>query len=187
MHNHIRIIRKQQGLTLAELAARCTPQTTAQTIGRLETGTRTLSLTWLERIAKALNVKSDALLARDDETPPALTAIIDNDGAEAPKRTDYLPIFKPQPAQLAVQFSVSIGDYRAGDIVYLERVEPSDFGNALNRDILLPRPGGRFIFGRMLAIGDHKIQILPLRAGGRQIIVAAPEWIAAATQLFRNL
>lgn len=187
MHNHIRAIRKQQGLTLAHLARQCEPETTAQTIGRLETGTRTLSLDWLERIAKALNVDSDILLARSDETLASLTAIIDNEGAIAPKSTDCLPIFKAESAQMAIQFNVSLGDYRAGDVIYLERLEDIHISSALNCDILLPRPGGRFVFGRMLAMDDDKIQILPLKSGARQIVLSRPEWIGVAKQLFRNL
>jgi transcriptional regulator with XRE-family HTH domain len=54
--NRIRDIRKQKGMTLAEVAAACTPPTTAQTIGRLETGMRNLSLVWMNRIASALGV-----------------------------------------------------------------------------------------------------------------------------------
>jgi len=42
MINRIRDIRREKGLTLADVAARCHPQTTAQTIGRLETGMRQL-------------------------------------------------------------------------------------------------------------------------------------------------
>lgn len=187
MHNHIRAIRKQQGLTLAQLARQCDPETTAQTIGRLETGTRTLSLNWLERIAKALNVDSDMLLARSDEPLASLAAIIDNEGASPPKSTDCLPVFKTEAAQMAVQFNVSMGDYRAGDVIYLERLSDMDIASALNCDILLPRPGGRFVFGRMLAMGDDKIQILPLKAGARQIVVNRSEWIGVAKQLFRNL
>ena len=44
MQSRIRDVRKAKGLTLADVAARCKPATTAQTIGRLETGTRVLSL-----------------------------------------------------------------------------------------------------------------------------------------------
>ena len=62
MINRIRDIRKQKGLTLADVAAACTPPTTAQTIGRLETGTRTLSLDWMNRIATALDVDADVLV-----------------------------------------------------------------------------------------------------------------------------
>ena len=40
----IREVRRAKGLTLEEVAARCVPPTTAQTIGRLEMGTRTVSV-----------------------------------------------------------------------------------------------------------------------------------------------
>src|SRR4051812_39565742 len=43
----IREIRRARGLTLLDIAERCVPPTTAQTIGRLEMGTRTVSLGWL--------------------------------------------------------------------------------------------------------------------------------------------
>jgi len=43
-------------MTLDDVARRCDPPTTPQTIGRLETGTRTVSVGWLNRIAKALGV-----------------------------------------------------------------------------------------------------------------------------------
>ena len=42
MINRIRDVRKQKRMTLADVAARCAPPTTAQTIGRLETGMRNL-------------------------------------------------------------------------------------------------------------------------------------------------
>jgi YidC/Oxa1 family membrane protein insertase len=36
------------------------------------------------------------------------------------------------------------GEYRSGDQVWLRQLEPEDFGKALNRDVLAPRPGGRW-------------------------------------------
>ncbi|HZG33983.1 MAG TPA: helix-turn-helix transcriptional regulator, partial [Sphingopyxis sp.] len=62
MINSIRAVRRAKGLTLDEVAQRCDPPTTAQTIGRLETGTRTLSLGWMNRIAKALGVDAADLV-----------------------------------------------------------------------------------------------------------------------------
>ncbi len=53
MINRIRDIRKDKGMTLADVAAHCSPPTTAQTIGRLETGMRQLSLTWMTRTARS--------------------------------------------------------------------------------------------------------------------------------------
>ena len=46
MITRIREVRRARGLTLDEVARRCVPSTTAQTIGRLETGTRTVSVGW---------------------------------------------------------------------------------------------------------------------------------------------
>jgi transcriptional regulator with XRE-family HTH domain len=80
MINRIREIRRQKGLTLADVAARCTPATTAQTIGRLETGTRSLSLKWMNRIGAALGIDPELLVRAGDDaqaqvvarlTPPA--------------------------------------------------------------------------------------------------------------------
>ncbi|RYD84310.1 MAG: XRE family transcriptional regulator, partial [Sphingomonadales bacterium] len=56
MINRIRDIRREKGMTLADLAEACVPPTTAQTIGRLETGMRNLSIKWMDRIAGALGV-----------------------------------------------------------------------------------------------------------------------------------
>ena len=70
MINRIRDIRREKGMTLADVAERCSPPTTAQTIGRLETGTRQLSLTWMNRIAAALGVDPE-LLVRGEEAAAA--------------------------------------------------------------------------------------------------------------------
>ncbi|MEO1045281.1 MAG: helix-turn-helix domain-containing protein [Pseudomonadota bacterium] len=187
MRNYIRAIRKEQGLTLAELAERCDPPTTAQTIGRLETGVRTLSLTWLERIAKALDVDSDILLARQDDPVTELVAIVDGDGARAPSRLEKIAPPRTADTQVAMRMAISIGDYRAGDQLWLKRLEKDDFTAALNRDILVPRPAGRFIFGRLLALEADRMQILPLAASARQQIINAPDWIGVAMQLLRSL
>ena len=73
MINRIRDIRKEKGMTLADVAAACEPPTTAQTIGRLETGMRNLSLGWMNRIAAALRVEPEMLVRGDSalQTQPA--------------------------------------------------------------------------------------------------------------------
>ena len=64
LHIRLREIRKAKGLTLQQVAERVRPTpTTAQTIGRLETGMRTLSIEWVEKIAAALEVDPAELLA----------------------------------------------------------------------------------------------------------------------------
>ena len=58
MITRIREVRRARKMTLQDVADRCQPPTTPQTIGRLETGTRTVSVGWLNRIAKALGVEA---------------------------------------------------------------------------------------------------------------------------------
>src|SRR3546814_15049736 len=62
----IREVRKAKGLTLQDVAERCDPPTTPQTVGRLETGTRTVSVAWLNRIAGALGVDPSQLVTHPD-------------------------------------------------------------------------------------------------------------------------
>lgn len=187
MQNYIRAIRKEQGLTLADLAERCDPPTTAQTIGRLETGVRTLSLGWLERIAAALDVDSDTLLARQNDPVADLVAVIDGEGARTPSRLEAIAPARLSEGQLVMRMDIAIGEYRSGDQLWLDRLDKAAFANALNRDVLCPRPAGRFIFGRLLALEEDRMQILPLVANARQQIINAPEWLGVATHLSRTL
>lgn len=72
MITRIREVRKAKGLTLEQVGLLCLPPTTAQTIGRLETGTRTVSVKWLNRIADALGVTSAELVGPDRAKCPSL-------------------------------------------------------------------------------------------------------------------
>ena len=87
MINRIRDIRKQKGMTLADLAEACDPPTTPQTVGRLETGMRNLSLKWMERIAAALDVEADMLVRSERARHPQIVAKLAKDGPEALSRT----------------------------------------------------------------------------------------------------
>ena len=70
---------------------------------------------------------------------------------------------------VAVMVSAGVGDYRAGDEIWCESLQPADYARALNRDVLIPRPAGRFLFGRLINRDEEKLQVLPLEAGGRQV------------------
>jgi hypothetical protein len=61
------------------------------------------------------------------------------------------------------------------------------FALALNRDVLVPRPAGRFLFARLINRDEEKLQLLPLEAGGRQQVIANPPWLGMAVKLVRNL
>ncbi|MCC7393361.1 MAG: helix-turn-helix transcriptional regulator [Sphingomonadaceae bacterium] len=187
MHNQIRTVRKARRLTLEQVAARCTPPTTAQTIGRLEMGTRVLSLGWLNRIAAALDVEPRALLnmAGDAELP--ICAVVAGDGAHAPTKAEMAAMPFVEPDMVGIRFAATLGDYRRGDQLWCRRLARADIAQAINRDILVPRPQGRFIFGRLLAIDAQNMQILPLADGARQQVVAQGDWLALPVQLVRQL
>lgn len=185
--NSIRTVRRAKGMTLDDVAQRCLPPTTAQTIGRLETGTRTLSLDWLNRIAAALKVDSRDLVQMPDEEVLSIAALIGKDGAHAPTQAETLPALRHDAAVIAVRFTTSIGDYRHGDVVWCRRIGRDALATVLNRDILVPRPAGRFAFGRLLAINGEHMQLLPLSDGARQQVLAQGEWVAVATRLIRTL
>jgi transcriptional regulator with XRE-family HTH domain len=187
MITRIREVRRARGLTLDDVAKRCVPPTTAQTIGRLETGTRTVSVGWLNRIAKALGVEAQDLVEAGEAAELKVAAVLGPGGAIAPKRAAIVVPPRVDDGQIAVIVAASIGDYRSGDELWCETLRPEDYAKALNRDVLVPRPAGRFLFGRLINRDAEKLQILPLEPGGRQQVVANPPWLGVASKLVRSL
>ena len=69
-------------MTLDDVAQACSPPTTPQTIGRLETGTRTVSIGWLNRIADALGVDAAELVeGGGDKAELPVRAVLGANGA----------------------------------------------------------------------------------------------------------
>ena len=187
MITRIREVRRARGMTLDEVAKACTPATTPQTIGRLETGTRTVSVGWLNRIAQALGVDAADLVDHPDRNELQVVAVLGANGATAPRKQALVVPPRPSGDQIAMTVAASVGDYRAGDEIWCEQLDPEDYGRALNRDVLVPRPAGRFLFGRLIGREDGKLHLLPPGAGGRQSVVADPPWAAMAIRLVRAL
>lgn len=194
MINRIRDIRRQKRLTLADVAARCQPPTTAQTIGRLETGTRNLSLVWMNRIAAALEVEPELLVRGEVGEQPRLIARLLDSGADAltTPRDAVLPTALGSEGTLvAMAVEASAGEYRAGDQIWLRQLPPETYPRLLNRDVLAPRPGGRFAFGRLIDRDVHdrgaRVALLPPGPGQRQIVIDSPAWLAVAEMLVRKL
>ena len=196
MSNRIRDIRKAKGLTLADLAAACDPPTTAQTIGRLETGMRSLSLAWMNRIAAALAVDPAALMRDQSAAPPQIVAQLGAAGPEAlaTPREALLPsalASEDGPAPLVLSVMASVGEYRPDDLIWLRPINLEDgsggLARAMNRDCLVPRPGGRFAFGRLIDRRGSLVGLLPPGAGQKQVVVDNPAWIAVAFMLVRAI
>ncbi|MEO7635739.1 MAG: helix-turn-helix transcriptional regulator [Sphingomicrobium sp.] len=187
MITRIREVRRARGMTLDDVAQACVPPTTPQTIGRLETGTRTVSVGWLNRIAAALGVDAQDLVEGGEAAELKVVATLGAGGAHAPRRTSIVVAPRAGDRQVAITVAGSVGDYRAGDELWCAMLGPDDYGQALNRDVLIPRPAGRFLFGRLINRDAEKLQLIPLEPGGRQQIVANPPWLALATRLVRSL
>jgi transcriptional regulator with XRE-family HTH domain len=187
MLSRIRDVRRARGFTLLDVAERCDPPTTAQTVGRLETGMRTLSLDWLNRIAAALGVDSSELVQMPDQAELPVAAILSVDGAHAPTKAETILVPGIGSQMVGLRVAASIGEYRRGDEIWLEQLAPERFAEALNLDILVPRPAGRFLFARLLGRENGKLHLLPLESGARQQVVSDPVWIAKAVRLIRKL
>ena len=191
MINRIRDIRREKGLTLADVAARCDPPTTAQTIGRLETGMRQLSLTWMNRIAIALEVDPELLVRSEAAAPPRIVARLAEAGVETlgQPRDAILPHqLSAEGPSMALAVEASVGEYRVGDQLWLRQVnDEREWPRLVNRDVLAPRPGGRFAFGRLIDRDGRRIAVLPPGHGQRQLVIHNPAWIAVAETLVRRL
>ena len=187
MITRIREVRKAKRMTLHEVAAACVPPTTAQTVGRLETGMRTVSVGWLNRIAAALGVTAADLVSLPDRIDVTVAALLSPEGPVAPKRATALLPPMPEGELVGMLVEVAQGEYRGGDSVWLVKLEPKQFASALNRDILVPRPAGRFAFGRLVGVEGKKLQLLPLEPGARQLVVADAAWIGVVKALMRAL
>ncbi|MBO9602615.1 MAG: helix-turn-helix transcriptional regulator [Novosphingobium sp.] len=190
MINRIRDIRKEKGLTLADVAERCRPATTAQTIGRLETGMRNLSLGWMNRIAGALEVEPEMLVRGESAAQPQVVARLTDAGPEAlsAPRDALLPTELESGAPLVcLAIETGAGEYRAGDQLWLRQLPPEEAPRMINRDVLVPRKGGRFAFGRLIDRQGTMVGVLPPGAGQRQIVIDGPEWLAMAEMLVRKL
>ena len=193
MINRIREIRKAKGLTLADLAQACDPPTTAQTIGRLETGMRNLSIKWMDRIGNALGIDPEVLVRSEAQSRPQVLAELGlgEPDALAKPRDAILPTEMAEQSGdhslLVLEITASVGEYRPGDMLWMRQIQPEDASTAMNRDCLIPRPGGRFAFGRMIDRKGTLVGLLPSQSGNKQQVIDNPPWIAVATMLVRSL
>jgi|TARA_R100000501_G_scaffold14680_2_gene26623 transcriptional regulator with XRE-family HTH domain len=174
-------------MTLADVAAACQPPTTPQTIGRLETGARTVSVDWLNRIAAALDTLPGDLVKLQDRPDIPIAARLTAEGAQplAARRNFAPPQLSGDLVGLEIEFP--FGDYRPRDQIWLERLPPERFREATNRDILAPRPAGRFAFGRLVDMFGARLSLLPPQHGARQMVLVDVPWIAVARTLIRVL
>ena len=190
MINRIRDIRREKGMTLADLAEACSPPTTPQTVGRLETGMRNLSLKWMERIGAALGVEPEMLVRSEQAAPPQVVATLGQTGPEALAKTRDAILATDlggDGALIVLTIEYPHGEYRPGDQLWLRQLPPEDAARAVNRDVLVPKKGGRFAFGRLIDRKGNLVGLLPPGHGEKQQVVDSPAWIGVAEMLVRRL
>ncbi len=189
LQSRLREIRKAKGLTLQEVADRIKPHgTTAQTIGRLETGRRTLSVEWIERIADALDCDPSALLALPEGGDLEISGDVSKGGCFEKKTMGTLALRLTAKDSIALYISDGMGQYRPGDIVVCNRLAEADFSKAEGSDSLIMTEGGRQYFAK-IARGGKKgtFTLLPLAASGKVIPDRILTMIAPAVMLYRDL
>ena len=189
LQSRLREIRKARGLTLQTVAERIKPHgTTAQTIGRLETGRRTLSVEWVERIAEALECDSSELLALPEGGDLEISGCVTRGGRFEAKPVGTLALRLAARDSIALRISDVMGQYQPGDIVVCNHIPKSDFSAAEGCDCLVRLENNRQYFAK-IARGQKTgtFTLLPLAASGKTVADIVLTMIAPAALLHRNL
>jgi hypothetical protein len=145
----------------------------------------------MNRIAAALGVDPALLVRGEAAGQPMVVARLTEAGAEAlaSPRDALLPTDLGGAAAPLMCLAVEAlqGEYRAGDQLWLRQMQVEDAPKLINRDVLVPKSGGRFAFGRLIDRQGTLVGLLPPGAGQRQIVVDNPAWLAVAEMLVRKL
>ncbi len=168
METRVRELRKRKGLTLQDLADRIQPEpTTAQTIGRLETGMRKMTLDWLEKIAAALDcAPNDLVVHHDDEAIP-LVGTLTRTGRIAPGGAETLRLAPPGKASLAIKLAAKVGDLDIGDTLVCERSTSVDFADCVGKDCVVTTHDGQQLYGRLIqGSGQGLYTVIPATDDG---------------------
>lgn len=165
MRTRIRDVRRTKGLTLSELAARITPPTTAQTIGRLETGVRKVTLEWLQKIADALDCGVNELMVLGGDARVPILGTLAGDGVLTPASGESLLLASPGPDALAVKIAAPFADLQVGDTLICQPLPLAALDDGGSRDGLVELADGRWVYGR----------VAPGAGPGRYAVVAAAE------------
>ena len=186
LHARIREIRKKKGMTLQQVADRCKPEpTTAQTIGRLETGVRTLSVGWIDRIADALGVEAAELLATPGSGDVIIKGAINKNGTMVP--LDGVLSMRQNFESLAVRIDSNQAGYQRGDHIVFRCQKPTKYPSASGKDCLVEDSDGNHYFGKLIHEGNDSYRIMPLVASGKISPAMKPVMLAVAELQVRKL
>jgi len=186
IQSRIREIRRSKGLTLQQVAERA--GTTAQTIGRLETGMRTLSINWVRRIAEALEADPSELLSLPGGGDIIVSGEIAGDGLARSKDVGTITPRLAASDPVAYRVKVNMGQYRVGDTILFDRLDSVDLNSLAGRDCLVTLEDERQIFCRYAVSDDNKTAtVMPLAGGAKIIEKVQIREIAPAVMLLRKL
>lgn len=187
IQSRIREIRKSKKMTLQQVAERT--GTTAQTIGRLETGMRTLSLGWVQRIAEALETDAADLLAMPDRGDIEVGSALGPNGKVkgGPVETVALRLLASSP--VAIRIAENLGPYRKGDVVICNRMGEVNIDDAAGQDCLVETVDGGSLFGRAIRSSKDAVLVVPPEPGGETTALRKSQVTALspATALIRRL
>ncbi len=188
MHNKIREIRKQKGLTLHQVAALIRPQpTTAQTIGRLETGSRKVTLDWLEKIATALQCSVAELMPMDGDSPVPFAGTLSTGGEIIPADGETLSLHPPGAGAVALKIAQPTADFQVGDTVICLPVPVAEAARLVGKECLAELDGGRQLYGRLLAgTAPGRYTVVGLGDAAAVAYDAAPRSLARRAMLIRR-
>ena len=189
MRSRIREVRKAKGLSLADVAARVLPQpTTAQTVGRLETGRRHLSLAWLHKLAAALDVTPDALLTLPQQPDCPLVAQLAAAGVTPPTFAEMIDLRLAANDPVAVRVVDTIGPYRAGDVLIVERVTGDALTALAGNDVIVEARSGALYYGRLLKAQTDAGLMLAASTDDKTLHTCLmPAWGGRPVMLLRRL
>lgn len=186
IQSRIREIRKARGLTLQQVAERI--GTTAQTIGRLETGMRTLSIDWVERIAGALEADPSELLAMPEGGDIEVSGQISAGGVVAMGRGGVIVPRMIAKSPVAFRVAENMGQYRAGDVVVCDTLDPDQHDKAEGRDCYIVPASGKGMFGRVIKChANRRVDTAPISSGVGSADTHEAQSLALATMLIRAL
>ena len=186
LHSRIREIRKKKGMTLQPVADLCKPSpTTAQTIGRLETGARTLSVGWIDRIADALGVNASELLATPGSGDVIIKGAVNKTGAVM--TLEGVLTMRQNFEALALRIDSNQAGYQKGDHIVCRCLKPTQYPDASGKDCLVENMGGQQIFGKLIYEGSDNYRIAPLGVEGTITEPLKPVMIAVAELQVRKL
>jgi transcriptional regulator with XRE-family HTH domain len=179
MQTRIREFRKLRGMTLKELADKI--KTTPQTVQRLETANMTVSMDWLEKIARALLVEPADLIGPRSSREIRLIGRIGEQGRVNKVQADngnLIHLDVPADNPVAARLDATVGYFQEGTILIANRFREEDLYNAHGVDCLVCVDNGTLLLRRLIRGKDARWTLVPHDSGVEISYDQSIEWAA---------